>query len=198
MLKNQKGFTLIELLIVIVIIGILAGVLIAVIDPVKQQNRAKDAGVQATMNKVALATEGFVSAYGRTPTDSEFIGSLQKATPRMVGAVSSCAQGNDYLCEFNIVGNELIKAADVPAGTACGVNGWSALGNDDCFYHYMGELDEGHFRIVARSFGIANKVFLYDNSVGEMVECDASGAGATVIADIDKATVEGDLANPCN
>jgi len=36
--RKEEGFTLIELLIVVVIIGILAGVLITVINPIRQQN----------------------------------------------------------------------------------------------------------------------------------------------------------------
>ena len=68
---NQKGFTLIELLIVIVIIGILAGVVLQIIDPAKQQNRAKDGVTKATMEKVTLAAGAFNAAYGNYPTDAE-------------------------------------------------------------------------------------------------------------------------------
>ena len=76
-LKNKSsGFTLIELLIVIAIIGILAAVLIAVINPVAQQNKARDAGTAATMNKIILAINSFQSAYSRYPTCEELRGEL--------------------------------------------------------------------------------------------------------------------------
>ena len=69
--NNSRGFTLIELLIVIAIIGILAAVLIAIINPAAQQNKAKDAGTVATMNKMMLAINSFNSAYTRYPTCEE-------------------------------------------------------------------------------------------------------------------------------
>ena len=195
---NQKGFTLIELLIVIVIIGILAGVLIAVINPAQQQSRARDAGVQATINKVALAVEGFVSAYGRTPTDVELMGAIQNSQD--CGAAGICAAnqcaGSDTACQFTVTGNDL-KTDDGTAGNAdaCGANNWSGTGDLDCAYHYYGEgaagTDPTHFRIVARSFGIVNVAFLYDNKIGDIVEC---AAGTVVDVDLAGAT-DGD---PCS
>ena len=199
MLRSQKGFTLIELLIVIVIIGILAGVLIAVIDPTSQQNRARDAGVQATVNKVGLAVEGFNSAYGRTPNDVEFLGAIQNATDSGIGG--GACDDSDFQCEFTVTGNALL-ADDGTAGNndACAADGWSGAGDNDCFYHYRGETtgvgnEVDHFRLVARSFGIINTAFLYDNRVGEIVECPY---GAGTPADINATTVEADLTTPCD
>ena len=76
--SSTSGFTLIELLIVVVIIGILAGVLITIIDPQTAENRARDAGIETTLNKVALATEAYGSAYGSYPNGSSFIVSLSE------------------------------------------------------------------------------------------------------------------------
>jgi prepilin-type N-terminal cleavage/methylation domain-containing protein len=81
--KSSAGFTLVELLIVIVIIGILAGVVIGVLNPVQQQNRARDANLRSQLDKMALATKGlWVSSprnTNRAPTPAEFaagIGSI--------------------------------------------------------------------------------------------------------------------------
>ncbi len=52
---TQKGFTLIELLIVIVIIGILAGIVIAVIDPAASQRKAAESVIRANVDKACLA-----------------------------------------------------------------------------------------------------------------------------------------------
>jgi len=164
-IKGQKGFTLIELLIVIVIIGILAGVLIAIIDPAAQQNRARDAGVQAAINKVSLATQGFVSAYGRTPEGDEFINALDNSTAQ----AGSCLTATDT-CLFAVTGNPLPVLCD-PAG-----NGWDGAGAAQCYYWYVGALGTGgDFQIYARSFGIVTTTFQYDNTVGRMQQCDEDG-----------------------
>jgi len=55
-LKNSaknSGFTLIELLVVIAIIGILSGILITTIDPVRQQNRSRMLLLEPLLVKLA-------------------------------------------------------------------------------------------------------------------------------------------------
>ena len=54
---KQKGFTLIELLIVIVILGILAGVVLAVINPAAQQTRANQSVLRASTEKICIAVQ---------------------------------------------------------------------------------------------------------------------------------------------
>lgn len=76
--RNQKGFTLIELLIVIVIIGILAGIVITILNPVKQQNRARDGVIVATMNKISADVKSYgnsdISGTGTLPTCAQLVG----------------------------------------------------------------------------------------------------------------------------
>ncbi len=54
-LRAASGFTLIELLIVIVIIGILAGIVITVINPAQQQLRARETVLRTNVEKGCLA-----------------------------------------------------------------------------------------------------------------------------------------------
>jgi len=74
---NKKGFTLIELLIVITIIGLLSGVVIAVINPAKQQARAKDGSLRAGVGKMGIAIDAYYSAKGVVPNATNFIADLQ-------------------------------------------------------------------------------------------------------------------------
>ena len=60
----KKGFTLIELLIVIVIIGLLAAVVIAAINPVETRNRAVDTGLKSDAAEVYNAIERYYASRG--------------------------------------------------------------------------------------------------------------------------------------
>lgn len=167
--NNSKGFTLIELLIVIVIIGILAGVLIAVINPAAQSNKARDAGVQASINKVALATEGFISAYGRAPNGAEFLGGLQNAASS--GVVGGGCTAADEHCLFSVTGNPLPGTAT----TGCPTASWTGNGAGQCYFRYerIGGAAGTAFQVYGKSFGIANTVFRYLNTDAQMKSCTA-------------------------
>ena len=58
---NKYGFTLIELLLVIVIIGILAGVVLAIVKPTLQQGKATESVLKSNVNKMCLALFGCAS-----------------------------------------------------------------------------------------------------------------------------------------
>jgi len=63
MLKTKnEGFTLIELLIVIVLIGILSGILLAVIQPGAQRARANEAVMNENLNKLVMAVQACINA----------------------------------------------------------------------------------------------------------------------------------------
>lgn len=175
MIKKQQGFTLIELLIVIVIIGILAGVLISVIDPVSQQNRARDAGIEASINKVVLATEGYVSAYGDVPDEVQFIAQFKTGTVTdSTGAACTTVGSAD--CTFSVTGNGLPEN--------CGATGWSGEvdpGGNQCYFRYEAspgaDPANSAFTIYAKSAGLDATVFKFENSgtnAGTIQQCSAT------------------------
>lgn len=67
--NHTKGFTLIELLIVVTLIGILSGIVIAVINPTVLANRAKDGVRAGNIAKIAQSFEAYNAAEGSYPAD---------------------------------------------------------------------------------------------------------------------------------
>lgn len=66
---GRAGFTLVELLVVISLVGILAGVAIAIINPTRQRAIAEDGVRQANLNKYAMGVEAYANYYGRYPKE---------------------------------------------------------------------------------------------------------------------------------
>lgn len=87
---NSKGFTLIELLIVISVVGILSGIVISVVNPSKQQARARDGVLVTVMNKIQAEVEAAanadVSGVGAYPACNVLSSNLQNV-------LSQCASG---------------------------------------------------------------------------------------------------------
>jgi prepilin-type N-terminal cleavage/methylation domain-containing protein len=169
-LKNRKGFTLIELLIVIVIIGILAGVAISIIDPKKQQDRAQDATTKATMDKVGIVTESYISAYGEVPTTVEFVAGLKN----VVEDTTDCDGFLDaYSCVFEIDGSPLPDTCD---------DSGVGSGSSKCYFVYEGNPtgdDDTNFVISAKSFEMEDGYFMLDNNMGTVQSCDELAGGCS-------------------
>ena len=169
---NSAGFTLIELLIVIVIIGILAGVVIAAINPIQLQNRAKDGTLRSSLNKLALGTKALTasSSVGDTPDPVEFISAVGN-----VAAGHTCTTVSATSCYFDITG--ISMSAD------CGAGG-QGTGTTKCFLRYY-RPDVDNFRILERNSANPRTTFMYtytqDASLGTISEgfysCPGSGNG---------------------
>lgn len=71
---SRAGFTLIELLVVIAIIGILAAMLIPVIQKVRE--KAKIMQAKTEMQQIVVAVNDYESAYGRLPATSQALNSV--------------------------------------------------------------------------------------------------------------------------
>lgn len=154
--KSQMGFTLIELLIVIVIIGILAGVLLTVLNPVQQQNRARDASLRSTMNKMALATKAIIasSSTGNIPTNAEFFASL-----------SNVNQTEANTCRTLLTAPCFVTVTGINLPTDCSANnGYNGTGAGVCKVNYWTSTVAGqpqHFRLAVKSFANPRGIFLY-------------------------------------
>lgn len=62
-----RGFTLVELLIVIGLLGAIALIVIAAINPIEQANRARDARYQADAGQMLSAIERYYAAHSKFP-----------------------------------------------------------------------------------------------------------------------------------
>jgi type II secretion system protein G len=67
---SKNGFTLVEILIVIVLIGILAAGLIAVINPMEQIQKAQDTKRKSDLSQIQQAVEAYYQNIGKYPTST--------------------------------------------------------------------------------------------------------------------------------
>jgi len=88
--KKSFGFTLIELLVVIVVIGILAGVIIVVINPNLQQEKAKEGVIKGNVDKIGQAV---IACASSTPNPHSACDTMAK-----VGVIdpSGSPEGSTY------------------------------------------------------------------------------------------------------
>ncbi|TDW87059.1 general secretion pathway protein G [Kribbella pratensis] len=76
--KNESGFTLIELLMVIIILGILAGVVVFAVGGIT--DTGKKSACKADVKNVEVASEAYFAQYAKYATDIN--GLLVTATPK--------------------------------------------------------------------------------------------------------------------
>ncbi len=96
MKKTVRGFTLIELLIVIAVLGVLAAVVLVIINPIEQLARGRDSGRKSTTTQLGTALQTYYtgsSTYPPTATwDAELTtnsGEL-KSFPTAPAGVANC------------------------------------------------------------------------------------------------------------
>ncbi|MEN9407915.1 MAG: hypothetical protein RLZZ455_1131 [Candidatus Parcubacteria bacterium] len=99
--KYRSGFTLIELLVVVAVIGVLAGAIVAAVNPGEQFARGNDASRKSRVTQLGKAVEAYAIDSGGFPTaDANWMQSLvnRGLLKTLVAAVS----GN-RACVGNIV-----------------------------------------------------------------------------------------------
>lgn len=152
--RYQSGFTLVELLIVIVIIGILAAIVISIINPAKQQARARDAGIKSTVNKLALSAKAYIVTFGRIPDEIAFFGDIANARELVTGTTCSTVNGDE--CIFSVTGIQLPDT--------CQSNQWNDASTHDgsaqCMFRYSRTATR--FRIFVKSSADRRRMFVYN------------------------------------
>lgn len=156
-----NGFTLVELLIVIVIIGILAGVTITIIDPIAQQNKAKDAVTKATIDKMVMSVDSFIAAFQTAPTNAEFQAGIKNF---VAGDVATAGKSIFTLSTYSL------------PTTCTPVNSWSGAGNLACSFGFI--TSGTTYTIVTRAFSGTNKMIVYSNIKEKFYLCSDSASVA--------------------
>ena len=90
--NKRKGFTLLEILLVIAAIGILAAIVLVAINPTRQINQARQAGINSEENAIEKALQQFLIDTGSYPSSIEGVQKEVCATgaEQVVGGVTDC------------------------------------------------------------------------------------------------------------
>ena len=127
--NHKKGFTLIELLLVVVIIGILAGIVIAIINPARMQRRSKEAVLRANLDKICVALFNCGTLTGDPSSCDTFVGGEVDADVTVLnsnGTVSSPAANAVPPYAFyslGLSGSTVTATATLPSSASTGGSG---------------------------------------------------------------------------
>jgi prepilin-type N-terminal cleavage/methylation domain-containing protein len=89
----ERGFTLVELLIVVVILGILAGIVVFAVGNLT--TGAKTSACSAEKSTIATAVEAYKAATGAAPASIGFLDGIGQTPPASVGVLLKTAPA-DY------------------------------------------------------------------------------------------------------
>lgn len=120
----QRGFTLIELLIVIVVLGILAGVLVLTINIPLQIAKGRDAEKKSDLSTIQTALESYRHDVGSYPN---FAAGTAGSTALPTGPLATCNK------DSQLTGNGgTVYLSHIPCDPSSGTGGFYNMGN----YYY--------------------------------------------------------------
>lgn len=149
MKKLAQGFTLVELLIVIGLLGAIALIVIAAINPIEQANRARDARYKADGSQLISAIERYYAAHSKFPWEDCGTGSCPTSQDELtfitssddsVGLCSSsgCTTGGNLITNDELktefLGRDWVKATTVGKQLFIGKGSGTSSSVYACFY----------------------------------------------------------------
>jgi len=161
--NRARGFSIIELLIAVGIIGILSGILIAVINPSLQRNRARDALRAANVSKIGQAVEAFYASEGKYPSDQA---ELQNS-----GFLKSWPTETDATYRYNYI------CEPDPSGFCIGCVDVPMVSDSTRYYKYVTDWDPS---LTGGSASMSGVVLKYCSSTQT---CDTNDIGTCLTLD---------------
>lgn len=108
--KNTRGFTLVELLIVIGLLGAIALIVIAAINPIEQSNRARDTRFKADSGQLVSAIERYFAARSAFPWVTVGVAASNEAA---FGFVTASSEGVGVCGATCSADGELLSALEL-------------------------------------------------------------------------------------
>lgn len=159
-LKTSKGFTLVELLIVIAVIGVLAAVILAVINPLQQLARGRDAGRTSTIAQLGSALQ----RYATSNTDYPVVP----------------ASGNGTFMTDLVTANEIQATFTNPDYGGTLTAGCETTQNNQGEYCYDADATTNDAIVYARAESDANNDLCDTGEIGWIVWSSAAGRSGIV------------------
>ncbi len=166
------GFTLVELLLVIAIIGVLAGIMLSVVDTGQQKAIAEDSVKRTTLDKLAQGIEAFAVSEGHYPAGG---GAGFKFSPPAEAFSFPQRVYADPGQGFQGI-NPLIDSPDA-ATVAVYISEWP----ENYWYNEDSNLNTGEFAVHVEKSTTLTEYFKYSSVWGTTMECGAT----TDLTDVD-------------
>ena len=203
-IRIQKGFTLLEVLLVIAAIGILAAIVLVAINPTRQINQARQAGINSEENAIAKALQQFLIDTGSYPT---LIDGVQRkicsntvATPDCINIttelvpnyIASIPIGTTYTVAKGKDGRAYVNTAETSANLSCPPGYIRVPGNslyqtkDFCVMKYEAKTGSSTVAATTQAAGAPQAVITQPNAI---TACSLNGAGYGLISNAEWMTI---------
>lgn len=165
----QTGFTLIELLVVIAVIGVLAGAIIAVINPPEQLARGRDASRKSAIIQLGKALESYNVVSGQFPPPGT------QAVPTWM---QSLVASSDLRTALPLIQNSASAVCWADASAyQTGQNNYCYV-RSTTTYAWTNLESKAELAKCGAGATAANTFYVYDSSLGKAcIKCSASYNG---------------------